>query len=169
MKKVLSILSIFCIFSLNAQSAENWKGHTEATPYEFGVLTGLSLYGTETGWGFLGNAAYLIKPNGLVDDIDERVWLEIQAGPSFFSAPSGSTGTGFQYSTHARWDFTYNEYWTAYGLGGLGGYITPGYLGSKFTIHPRFAVGVEYQTKSALMFRGEVSAEFTGVGVALNF
>jgi hypothetical protein len=169
MKKILILLSLLGVLSTPSFAVENWKGHTEVSPYEFGVMTGLSLYGTETGWGFLANGAYLIQPNGWVDDIDERLWLEVEAGPSFFSAPAGSTGTGFQYSTHVRWDFTYNEYWTAYALGGLSGYIAPGYLGSKFSIHPRFGMGVEYQTKSALMFRGEVSAEFTGVGIALNF
>lgn len=169
MKKILILLSVLGVFSNQSFAAEDWKGHTEVSPVEFGVLTGLSLYGTETAWGFLANGAYLVQPNGWVDDIDERIWLEVQAGPAFFSAPAGSTGTGFQYSTHARWDFTMNEYWNFYALGGLGGYVAPGYLGSKFSIHPRFAMGAEYQTKSALMFRGEVSAEFMGVGVALNF
>ncbi len=169
MKKILILLSILGVFSQQAHAAENWKGHTEVSPYEFGVLTGLTLYGTEAGWGFLANGAYLLQPNGWLDDIDDRLWLEVEAGPSFFTAPTGGTGTGFQYSTHVRWDFTYNEYWTVYGLGGIGGLVAPGYLGSKFSIHPRFGGGVEYQTKSALMFRGEVSAEFMGLGIALNF
>jgi len=157
------------MFSTSSYAAENWKGHTETSPVEVGIVTGLSLFGTQTAWGSLVTGAYLIQPKGWLDDIDNRVWVEMEAGPAFFTAPAGSTGTAFQYSTHLRWDFTYNEYWTAYALGGLSGYSLPAYLGKTFSIHPRFGVGVEYQTKTPLMFRGEVSAEFMGVGIALNF
>ena len=168
MKKILSIalLALSLISTKAVHAAENWKGKTEVSPYEFGLLSGMGLFGTEAAWSFLGTASYLIKPEGIVDDVDERVWVEGQLGPSFFP---GSIGTGLQYSGHIRWDFTYNEYWTAYGLGGLSGFILPSGFGSKFTFHPRFGVGVEYQTKTPLMFRGEVSAEFIGLGIALNF
>jgi hypothetical protein len=54
-------------------------------------------------------------------------------------------------------------------LGGLSGFGLPKNWGGFFTMHPRFGAGVEYQTKTALLFRGEVSAEFVGLGVALNF
>ena len=81
-----------------------------------------------------------------------------------------SSQTGMQYSAHLRWDFTYNEFWTFYGLGGIGGFTIPKAFGSStFTIHPRFGAGVEYQTKTALMFRGELSGDFMGFGVAFNF
>ena len=168
MKNLFILLTTVFIFSTHSYAAENWKGHTEASQFEFGVMSGLSSYGMSSAWGLLANGAYLIKPTGWIDDIDDRVWLEGQAGPAFFS---GSAGTGFQYSAHLRWDFTMNEYWTFYSLGGLAGYVLPSTMatGSSFLVHPRFGAGVEYQTKTALMFRGEVSAEFTGVGIALNF
>lgn len=170
MKKLIIIASILCsissIFLTPTNAAENWKGHTEVSDYELGVLTGLSSYGVSNAWGFLVNGAYLIQPNGWVDDVDERIWVEVEAGPAFFSS---NLGTAFQYSAHMRWDFTMNEYWTFYGLGGLSGYFLPTNMGGVFSMHPRFGTGVEYQTKSPLMFRGEVSAEFIGVGIALNF
>ena len=59
--------------------------------------------------------------------------------------------------------------WTFYALGGLGGFSLPSGFGNTFTMAPRFGAGVEYQTKAALMFRGEVSADFIGAGIALNF
>ena len=165
MKKLLFLLSIlsvtpFCNIE-SANSAEPWKGVTQTSPYELGMMTGLSLYGTQTAWGFLFDGAYLVKPKGWVDDVDNRVWVEVQMGPSFFSSTTNKASTGMQYSTHLRWDFTYNELWTAYALGGLSGYVLPSSLGSGFSIHPRFGVGVEYQTK--------IIAEFMGVGIALNF
>lgn len=163
---LISILSSISVFSSKALAAENWKGHTEVSPFEVGVLTGLSGYGVQNAWGVLGTGAYLIQPNGWVDDIDERVWAELELGPAFFSS---NLGTALQYSLHIRWDFTMNEYWTMYALGGISGYSLPNSLGGVFSLRPRFGAGVEYQTKTALMFRGELSAEFIGVGIALNF
>ena len=154
--------------SVPAATAEDWKGHTEASPVEVGVLTGAGIYGSATNWSVLATGAYLINPQGWANDIDNRVWAELEMGPAFFSSV-GQSQTGFQYSAHLRWDFTYNEYWTFYGLGGLGGFVLPSYLGSTFTLHPRFGVGAEYQTKTALMFRGEVSSDLLALGVALNF
>jgi len=153
----------------NAQAAgEPWKGHTEVRPFELGMMAGAAIYGTEVNWSALATAAYLLKDKAFVEDLDDRIWVELELGPTFFST-SNSNQTGFQYSTHLRWDFSYNEFWTVYGLGGFSGYGLPKSLGGSFTFHPRFGAGVEYQTKAALSFRGEVSAEFIGLGIALNF
>ncbi len=169
LKYLISIAGLTLVFfNFSAQAGENWKGHTETPPYEFGALSGMSIFGSNSNWSILGSAAYLINPKGWVDDVDNRVWVELELGPSFFSSNSISQ-TGVQYSAHLRWDFTMNEYWTFYGLGGVGGYVLPSYLGGGLALHPRFGAGVEYQTKTALMFRGEVSAEFIGLGAALNF
>lgn len=149
-------------------SVEPWKGVTETSPIEVGAMVGMNLYGTDVNWSLLGTGAYLLLDKGWADDVDDRVWVELELGPSFFSV-AGKNSTGLQYSTHLRWDFSYNEYWTFYGLGGLGGYLLPSALGSSFTIHPRFGGGVQYQTKTALMFRGEISHEFMGVGFGFNF
>jgi hypothetical protein len=168
--QMLAFLLICVVSTSSAFANEPWKGRTETSPLEVSALTGLSLYGTQTAWSVLGSAAWMIVNHGFADDIDNRVWVEGQLGPSFFSGGSTNAGqTGVQYSAHLRWDFTMNEYWTFYGLGGLGGYVLPSYLGSTFTLHPRFGAGAEYQTKTALMFRGEISAEFIGAGVAVNF
>ena len=172
-KKSNAFLSLFLIFTSlmatpQAKAADPWKGHTDVSPIEVGLMSGLSLYGKDANWSVLASGAYLILPQGWAQDLDNRVWLEVEGGPAFFGV-NGHNSTGFQYSAHLRWDFTYNEYWTLYGLGGLGGFILPNVLGSSFTIHPRFGAGVEYQTKTPLMFRGEVSQDFFGLGIALNF
>ena len=170
MSKFKSILLIFALFATASQSraAEPWKGHTQVPPIEVGLLTGFSLYGSSANWSVLATAAYLIDDKGFVDDLDNRLWVEVEMGPAFFNSGMSSQ-TGLQYSAHLRWDFTENEYWTFYGLGGLGGFVLPQSLGSTFTIHPRFGAGVEYQTKTALLFRGEISADFAGLGIAFNF
>ena len=103
--KTLLVL-IVSFFSLNTlHAAEPWKGTTKSSPIEVGTLMGLSLYGTDTNWSVLGTGAYLLVPEGWIPDVDERVWVEGEFGPTFFSR-SASTQTGMQWSTHLRWDFT---------------------------------------------------------------
>ena len=167
LKNIFLILPFF-IFSFTARAAEPWKGHTQVSPVELGLLTGFSLYGTDTNWSVLATGAYLLNEKGFAEDLDNRIWLELEMGPAFFSTGQSSQ-TGLQYSAHLRWDFTLNEYWTFYGLGGLGGYVLPSFLKNTFLIHPRFGAGAEYQTKTALLFRGELSQDFMGLGIALNF
>ena len=157
-----------CFSSIHSLAGELWKGHTTVRPLEVGLLSGFSIYGDQANWGVLPAVAKLIKEKGFAEDIDNRVWIEGQLGPTFFSN-HGVSKTGMQYSAHLRWDFTMNEIWTFYGLGGLGGFFLPSTYSSGFTLHPRFGAGAIYQTKTALMLRGEVSAEFIGAGVALQF
>jgi hypothetical protein len=152
----------------HATAAENWKGQTTVRPVELGLMGGASIYGNQVNWGVLPSVAYLLRDRAFVQDIDDRIWGELQLGPTFFGT-SNSNETGLQYSAHLRWDFSYNEVWTFYALGGLSGFSLPDRLGGSFTIHPRFGAGVQYQTKTALILRGEVSAEFIGMGASFNF
>lgn len=152
----------------SAQAAENWKGQTSVRPIELGIMGGAAIYGNDVNWGALPSVAYLLKDRAFVSDLDNRVWAELQMGPVFFSTRN-SNETGLFYSAHLRWDFSYNEVWTFYALGGLSGYKLPDGRDGSFTVHPRFGTGVQYQTKTALMLRGEISAEFIGLGASFNF
>lgn len=166
--KMTICLLVFSGFLSEQSRAENWKGNTVSPPYEVGGLIGMNLFGDSVNWSILGTGAYLIVPQGWVEDIDERVWAEMELGPSFFSA-AGITKTGLQYSAHLRWDFTMNESWNFYALGGLGGYSLPQGFGGHLTVAPRFGLGAQYQSKIPMMFRGEISHEFIGVGLSFNF
>jgi hypothetical protein len=150
-----------------AGAAENWKGTTSVKPLEIGMMSGMAIYGSDTAWSLLPAVSHLIKDRGFASDLDNRVWVEGQLGPSFFVS-NGSTQTGVQYSGHLRWDFNFNERWMFYGLGGLGGFVLPRVYSSSFTIHPRFGAGAEFQTKAALKLRAEASAEFIGIGAAVQ-
>jgi hypothetical protein len=158
------------VFVLNSAFAaeEKWKGNTVVSPIEVGAMAGMNLYGSDVNWSMLGTGAYLIAPTGWADDVDDRVWAELELGPAFFSRGNLSS-TGLQYSTHLRWDFTFDSDWTFYGLGGLAGYKLPNLYGGSFTIHPRFGVGAQFQTKAAVMFRAELSHEFIGAGLSFQF
>lgn len=148
-------------------SQENWKGDTQVAPLEVGAMYGLSLFGSDLNPSLLGTVAKKLN-DGILDDVDERLWAEAHFGPTFFSEGSRSA-TGIQYSLHARWDFTYNADWTFYAVGGAGGFSLPEGFGDKFTLAPRFGVGVNYQTRLPLMFRAEVTSNFVGGGIAFNF
>lgn len=163
------VLASFCFSgAANADFSEKWKGRTEVPPLEFGMLGGAAFLGKDVNWSVLMTGAYQIQSEGWADDLDDRVWVEVEAGPSFMSTPVGNQ-SGFQYSVHLRWDFTYDERWNFYALGGLGGFGLPRGLGSSFILRPRLGAGVQFQTKAALIFRGEVSSEFLGAGFGFNF
>jgi hypothetical protein len=167
--RIIAFIGFALFFSsISAWAGELWKGHTTVRPLEVGLLSGFAIYGDQANWGILPAVATLIKEKGFVEDLDNRVWVEGQLGPTFFSN-QGVSKTGMQYSAHLRWDFTMNEVWTFYALGGFSGFFLPNIYSSGFTLHPRFGAGAIYQTKTALMLRGEVSAEFIGAGVALQF
>jgi hypothetical protein len=175
MKKSFVVMAILWGFvcalpaaQAQTQFKEEWKGHTVVSPLELGILGGAAPFGTDVHWSVLMTGAVLLEETGWADDLDDRIWIELQAGPAFFDLPGGSQ-SGFQYSAHLRWDFTYNEFWNFYGLGGLAGFKLPSGLGNSLTVRPRFGVGVQYQTKAALMFRAELSAEFIGAGIGFNF
>ncbi len=160
------LIGLGFILACSTAQAEIWKGNTQSPPYEIGAMSGLGLYGDQASWSFLGNVATLIEPEGWIDDIDDRVWAEFQGGPAFFTV-QGNDKTAFQYSAHMRWDFTRDATWTVYGLGGVAGFINA--PGDSFSFHPRFGIGALFQTKLPLVFRFELSHEFSGLGVAFNF
>ena len=164
----VSIMFLASLSLSSASHAENWKGNTQTSPIELGAMGGIAMYANTVHWGLLGSAAYLVLPQGWIDDVDDRVWAEIELGPTFFTS-GASSQTGLQYSAHLRWDFTYNQDWTFYALGGLGGFYLPTILGKSFVVNPRVALGAEFQTKLPMMFRMEVSHEFVGAGVVFNF
>jgi hypothetical protein len=170
MLRILSAILVLTswVIPYQVEAAENWKGQTSVRPIELGLMGGAAIYGNDVSWGVLPSVAYLLKDRAFVSDLDDRVWGEIQLGPTFFYTRN-SNQTGLQYSAHLRWDFSYNEIWTFYALGGLSGYSLPASRGGSLTIHPRFGTGVQYQTKTALILRGEISAEFIGMGASFNF
>lgn len=167
MLKRILIIALF-LGSPTSFAAEPWKGKTQVPPVELGILTGVSFYGSSLPWSVLGTGAVMIDENGFADDIDDRLWIELEVGPAFFSR-GGSSTTALHANAHLRWDFSYNEHWMFYGLGGLGAFALPSSMGGDFSLAPRFGVGVEYQTKSVLVLRGEVTSTFLGLGVAFNF
>jgi hypothetical protein len=161
MKTLIQSCLVLLALSTSASAADVWKGHTETSPFELGLMTGMSIYGSSANWGVLASGAYLIQKDGFIDNLDNRVWAEVEMGPTFFST-NGSSHTGMQYALHLRWDFTYNEYWTFYALGGVGGYTLPSTLGGSFTIHPLWVLESGLISKSYLIDETRVVNRISG-------
>lgn len=147
-----------------ARAAEDFKGEPPATEVTFGALGGLGIINSRAGFSLLGTAAKKIVNKGFAPDINNQVFIEVQAGPMFLSG-----GPAFVYSAHLRWDFPKDEQWTLYALGGLGGYATGADLGSQWLLFPRFGVGAMMYLNDNLSLRAEVSHELIATGVSFAF
>ena len=147
-----------------ATSPEDWKGEADNSEVMFGALMGLGVLDSAGGFSVLGTASKKIVQRGFAPDINNSVSIELQMGPLFISGE-----TAFAYSTHLRWDFVKDPFWTFYALGGLAGHITGEALDSRFLLFPRFGVGVLRITNLGFAVRGEVSHEFITIGAAWPF
>lgn len=140
---------------------EAWKGKPYATLFQFSFMSGVGLLGSSVGLPLNGAVAVKIAHQGFVDDINDQAYLELMGGPLFVS--NTLVGT---YSLHLRWDFHKNDYWTFYSLGGLAAEFGGPLVGNYRSFHPRFGIGAMWNLFEFLSFRGEISHEFTGVGIS---
>lgn len=143
---------------------EDWKGEADTNTYRLGALAGLGIIDSTAGFALLGTASRKIVTRGFSPEINNSVWLELQAGPLFISG-----GTAFAYSTHLRWDFHRTNEWTYYALGGLSGHITGEALGSRFLLFPRFGLGLLKELTANMAIRAELSHEFITAGASWFF
>lgn len=149
---------------VTATKAEEWKGKPYEHFHQVSVQSGLSLIGGRIGVGLVGAFSRKILNRGFFPDVTNQVHLEGLFGVSFLS-----TGEGFLYGLHLRWDFHKNDFWTFYSLGGFGGEITGPATGNITTFHPRFGVGAYWHVFEFISFRGEITSELTSIGISYNF
>jgi hypothetical protein len=143
-------------------SDADWKTPGLPPLYNFGVMSGLGVIDSYGGVAILGTASLTVLDRGFVPDISNSVATEIEAGPMITSGHGA-----FWYSLHMRWDFQKDNDWTFYALAGLAGNGTPSSLGGHFEIWPRFGAGAIYKLTSFVSVRGEISHEFTGIGISV--
>ena len=164
-----TLVAIFtlCLASVQAElskassaPAANWKG----APYEhiaqFGALTGMGLLGGRAGLSVLATAAVKISHDGFISGVNDQAHVEIMAGPTFYGGLTGIT-----FSTHLRWNFHYDEFWTYYAIGGIGGTIARLGTTNLSVVHPRFGVGALWHLFEHLSFRAEITQELVVLGV----
>jgi opacity protein-like surface antigen len=143
---------------------EDWKWPLAEHEWTAAVLPGVGIINNSAGFTLQGAIAKKIMHQGFAPDMNNQVFVEVQAGPY-----TTGGGSALLFSTHLRWDFTLNGDWTFYALGGLGGNATSERLGNQFQLLPRFGVGgvldIERQTHAPIGIRGELSRELIGIGV----
>jgi hypothetical protein len=165
---VLSLVSLKALAEPYGAGAEDWKGPLSIKEWSIAALPGLGVINSTGGFTLQGVLAKRILEHGFAPDINNQVFIEVQAGP-FFSGP----GSAFLFSTHLRWDFTLNTDWSFYAIGGLGGNVASDSFGNQWQLLPRFGVGsvlnIERQTGLPLGIRAELSRELIGVGVQFGF
>jgi len=146
----------------SGNSDADWKTPGLPPLYNFGAMSGLGVIDSYGGVTFLGTASLTVLDRGFIPDISNSVATEIEAGPMITSGHGA-----FWYSLHMRWDFQKDNDWTFYALAGLAGNGTPSSLGGHFEIWPRFGAGAIYKLTSFVSIRGEISHEFTGIGISV--
>ena len=54
-------------FTKTSLAAENWKGKTDVSPIEVGLMTGTAIYGSSANWGVLASGAYQFNKDGFLE------------------------------------------------------------------------------------------------------
>lgn len=148
----------------STSSGEKWKAEREADGYQLAVLGGMGRVGTKAGFALIGAGAVNLNREGWLDDVADSLYLEFQMGPYSYS------GNGqLIYSGHLKWDFRYDNLWTFYALGGIGGTYTDSRFEDGFEFYPRVGLGAAYHLSLDLSVRAEVSHEFVGLGMSFHF
>jgi len=147
-------------FGAPTKAHEDWKGDSPDTQFNLGFGGGLAFNGPSSVGGILlGSAATKISPRGFVPDINNQVFLEVQAGPEFFRTLTVFTG-----SLHLRWDFHRNEDLSLFAVGGLGTRLASGLT----QFYPRLGLGMFYRF-DVVDLRLEISQNWFVIGASFDF
>ena len=158
----------FVLESNFAGAGELWKGVSAENRWQVGGILGLGLSGKESSSNVLLSGSTVIHQSGFIDEINDRAWLDLEVGPSFFTQ-----GTGFLFNALFRMDFTMNDSWTFFASGGLGSTSLPKGVTasgeSLLTIYPHIVLGAFYRLTDMVSMKMQISHAITGFGVAVDF
>jgi hypothetical protein len=138
-------------------TAERWKGESPKPMFHVGAMTGAGFLSETAGLSVLGVAAVKVAHKGFLEDFTNQVFLEAEAGGLFVASQ-----TFFQWNLQLRWDFVFDEYWTFYAVGGLGGVLG----NNRSPFYPRFGIGAQWNLFVLCGIRAELTRDFIGAGVA---
>lgn len=136
------------------------KGALSESEWSLSALTGLGIVNSTYGFATIGALAKKILHHGFAPEINNQVFVEIEAGPVF-----GIDGTPVFFSGHLRWDFQKDEQWRLFALGGLAGHV--GSLGND-GLFPRFGLGAMMELDQGFSLRGEISHELLVAGLSFG-
>ena len=146
-----------------AYAIDNFKGAPSSAEVTASAMGGFGLIDTSGGFTVIGAIAKKIVNHGFIDDINDQVFLEVEAGPLF------TTGTtAWLYSVHGRWDFKQDDQWTFFAMGGLGANsVSSNRVGDRFAVYPKLGIGTFWTLPNGLTLRGEISHEVIIAGVSI--
>src|ERR1041385_5050312 len=83
----LWLLACLAILPLSARAGndESWKGPSDKSRVRFSAMSGLALVDDFAGLGIIGAASVKILNRGFVQDINDQIWVEFEAGPLFYN------------------------------------------------------------------------------------
>lgn len=142
--------------------AEDWKVPEDNHYYNVGVLSGLGMIDNRVGLSVLGTAAMKLLPQGVIPNISNSIWMEVEIGPVFLS-----NATALAFAADARWDFVKDHFWTLFAVGGVGGNVLTLNNDRRYELVPRFGVGAFYKISPLVQLRGEIAHDIIGVGLNL--
>lgn len=144
--------------------AEDWKGESDISEGSFGVINGLGIINSSTGYTLIGTVSKKIITNGFIPDLSNSVSIEGLFGPVFLSGV-----TGWLYSAHLRWDFEKDVNWAFFAVGGLGGNVVSQNNHTDFILSPRFGVGAFWKVTPQIKIRGDIAHDLVTVGINVPF
>lgn len=161
----VAVLVSIALSASSAFAAADFKGESPTAEITWGGSAGLAQIYSEAGFAVIGTVAKKIVTKGFAPDLNNQVFIELQAGPLFIAS-----STLVAYSTHLRWDFVKDATWTLFAIGGMGGTVGKfsGSLTSDFVLHPRFGAGAFLRLMPNVSLRGELSAEWSTVGLSIS-
>ncbi|MBC7692063.1 MAG: hypothetical protein H7222_09855 [Methylotenera sp.] len=150
--------------STECRAVDDFKGAPANAEVTASAMGGFGLIDTSGGFTVIGAIAKKIVNHGFINDINDQVFLEVEAGPLF------TTGTtAWLYSVHGRWDFKQDDQWTFFAMGGLGANsVSSNRVGDRFSVYPRLGVGAFWTLPAGLTLRGEISHEVIIAGVSIG-
>lgn len=160
--KILVVLLMFATSGFAAD--EMWKGKMPESSVEVSALTGIVSHGSRGALGVLLGGSFVIVPEGWVEDVTERIALDLHFGPALFDSQSS-----WLVLPNLKWEFFMDDRWSFSALAGVGAFFLSSSQGGGGAVFPNIALGGSYQTKSPVNLQFQVSHAFTGVGFGYQF
>lgn len=125
-------------------------------------------------FGIQARYAYRVLTDGLIEGLNNPLYLEGGLGMTFYGTQVGKRGvTGFNVVLTGRWDFQMDEQWIFFADAGFG--VTAVSSGLKADdvrgggFFPAVGVGAMFNINQDTAVRADVSYQFLGAGLLYRF
>lgn len=158
----------------NQQTAEDADYFKGKPPTQSQNIFGGVGYNYFDSFGFQGRYAFRVVDQGLIENLNNSLYLETGLGLTLYGDVKGKRGvTGFNFVLTGRWDFQMDQDWIFFADAGFGfnavssGLNTEDVHGGGF--FPAVGVGAMYNLRHDLAVRADLSYQFFGIGLLYRF